>query len=82
MFHAGKLLPESTITQTVTQVLTDEGAEGYYFGGSGHGDMDGMSPEQRAISKVRLKNLVVGQDPSTGRNSGTGCGRPIGFQKT
>ena len=62
-FHAGKLLPESTITQTVTQVLTDEGAEGYYFGGSGHGDMDGMSPEQRAVLEGRLKNLVVGQDP-------------------
>ena len=62
-FHAGKLLPESTITQTVTKVITDEGAEGYYFGGSGHGDMDGMSPEQRAVLEGRLKNLVVGHDP-------------------
>ncbi len=41
-FHAGKLLDETTITQTLTKVVTDEGAEGYYFGGAGHGDMDGM----------------------------------------
>ena len=51
-FHAGKLLPESNITQTLTQVLTDEGAEGYYFGGSGHGDMDGMSPEQLSLIHI------------------------------
>ena len=62
-FHQGKLLPETTITQTLTKVLTDEGAEGYYFGGSGHGDMDGMSPEQRTVLEGRLKHLVVGHDP-------------------
>ena len=81
MFHAGKLLPESTITQTVTKVITDEGAEGYYFGGSGHGDMDGMSLEQRAVLEGRLKNLVVGHDPFDQRNSGTGCGRRIRYPK-
>ena len=28
-FNAGKLLPETTVTQTLTKVITDEGAEGY-----------------------------------------------------
>ena len=30
-FHNGELLPETTITQTLTKILTDEGAEGYYL---------------------------------------------------
>lgn len=62
-FQHGKLLPETTVVQTLTKVLTDEGAEGYYFGGSGHGDADGMSVEQRATLEGRLKNLVLGHDP-------------------
>ena len=62
-FQHGRLLPETTVVQTLTKVLTDEGAEGYYFGGSGHGDADGMSAEQRAVLEGRLKNLVLGHDP-------------------
>ena len=56
-FRNGELLPETTITQTLTKILTDEGAEGYYFGGSGHGDMDGMSPEQAAV--LTGKGVVI-----------------------
>ncbi len=62
-FRGGKLLPETKIVQTVTKIVTDEGAEGYYFGGSRHGDQDGMSDEHRAIMEGRIKSLVVGQDP-------------------
>ena len=62
-FQNGKLLNETIIRQTLTKVVTDEGLEGYYFGGAGHGDMDGISPEQSSAIEGRLKNLVIGQDP-------------------
>ncbi len=39
-FHNGKLLDKTEVRQTLTKVITDEGLEGYYFGGAGHGDMD------------------------------------------
>ena len=62
-FHNGKLLDKTEVRQTLTKVITDKGLEGYYFGGAGHGDMDGISPEQASILEGRLKNLVLGQDP-------------------
>ena len=62
-FHNGKLLDETKVRQTLTKVITDKGLEGYYFGGAGHGDMDGISPEQASTIEGRLKNLVIGQDP-------------------
>ena len=62
-FRNGELLPETTVYQTLTKVLTDAGAEGYYFGGAGHGDQDGMSPEDCAVLTGRLRDLVVGHDP-------------------
>ncbi|MDP2949142.1 MAG: enolase C-terminal domain-like protein, partial [Chloroflexota bacterium] len=62
-FRNGRILHEDKVVQTVTKVITDEGAEGYYFGGSGHGDQDGMTTEQRALLDGRLKSLVLGQDP-------------------
>ena len=62
-FRNGELLPETTGVQTLTKIVTDEGAEGYYFGGRGHGDHGGLSEEQRAAMEGRLKSLVVGQDP-------------------
>lgn len=62
-FRNGKLLPETTAIQTLTRIITDENAEGYYFGGRGHGDQDGMSRDQRAAMEGRIKSLVVGQDP-------------------
>ncbi|MBT3270405.1 enolase [Candidatus Poribacteria bacterium] len=62
-FHAGEFHPGTTVTQTLTKVVTDEGAEGYYLGGAGHGDQDGLSPEQRGALEGRIKNMVVGHDP-------------------
>ena len=62
-FHHGRILAPGEVTQTLTKVITDEGAEGYYFGGHGHGDADGLPPDDRAVMEGRLKDLVVGQDP-------------------
>ncbi|MBI2190628.1 MAG: enolase [Planctomycetes bacterium] len=62
-FHNGQCLPETSVLQTLTKVITDEGAEGYYFGGRGHGDQDGMAPDQIAAMTGHIKNLVVGHDP-------------------
>ena len=62
-FHRGELLPESEVIQTLTKISTDEGAEGYYFGGQGHGDHDGLKPDDRAVLEGRLKSLLLGQDP-------------------
>ncbi|MDP6360901.1 MAG: enolase C-terminal domain-like protein [Planctomycetota bacterium] len=62
-YSNGQFLPETTAIQTLTKVVTDDGAEGYYFGGHGHGDHDGMTRDQRAAMTGRLKNLVLGHDP-------------------
>jgi L-alanine-DL-glutamate epimerase-like enolase superfamily enzyme len=62
-YHRGELLPEIEVVQTLTKIMTDDGAEGYYFGGHGHGDQDGLPADQRAILEGRLKNLLLGQDP-------------------
>lgn len=62
-FRAGEILPEVEAIQTVTKIITDEGAEGYYFGGHGHGDADGLTPDERAALRGRLKHLIKGQDP-------------------
>ena len=62
-FRNGEFLPEATVIQTLTKIVTDEGAEGYYFGGSGHGDQDGMSPDQIAAMEGGMKARVMGQDP-------------------
>jgi len=32
-FHHGEILPETMVKQTITKIVTDQGAEGYYFGG-------------------------------------------------
>src|SRR5262245_52511057 len=62
-FRNGVWQPERKVIQTLTKVLTDEGAEGYYFGGHGHGDQDGLQPDERAALEGRIKALVLGQDP-------------------
>lgn len=62
-FSNGRILPETKVVNTVTRILTDEGAEGYYFGGHGHGDQDGLTPDERAWLEHGLKSLLVGQDP-------------------
>ena len=62
-FQNAQLLPDVEAIQSVTKIITDEGAEGYYFGGSGHGDMDGLSPAQAAALEGGFKAQLVGQDP-------------------
>lgn len=62
-FLNGNLLPAVEVTQTLTKIITDEGAEGYYFGGHGHGDADGLLPDERAALQGRFKRLLVGHDP-------------------
>ena len=62
-YRNGENLPEAKVVQTVTKIITDEGAEGYYFGGHGHGDQDGIPADQRAFLEERIKPLVLGQDP-------------------
>ncbi len=62
-FRNGEILPETRVVQTVTRVITDEGAEGYFFGGSRHGDQDGLLSDDRSILEGRIKEMVMGQDP-------------------
>lgn len=62
-FRHGRLLPETTVVQTLTVISTDEGAKGYYLGGHGHGDQDGLTAEERAAVEGRLRGLLVGQHP-------------------
>lgn len=51
------------VVQTVTKVCTDEGIEGYYFGGHFHGDQDGLLPGDQALITQFLSPLLAGQDP-------------------
>ena len=62
-FGNGKIYPPTMGIQSLTKIITDEGTEGYYFGGSGHGDQDGMSQAQISAMVHRLKGMVVGHDP-------------------
>ncbi|MFA6110705.1 MAG: enolase C-terminal domain-like protein, partial [Candidatus Latescibacterota bacterium] len=62
-YHNGQHFPEVTVTQTLTRIRTDDGAEGYYLGGHGHGDQDGMTPEQINAMQGGIKARVLGQDP-------------------
>ena len=43
----GALLPEVEVIQTLTRVVTDGGAEGYYLGGVGTATRMGCSPTSR-----------------------------------
>lgn len=62
-FRNGEVLPEEEVIQTLTRIVTDEGAEGYYLGGRGHGDQDGLLADQRAVLEGRIRPLLIGHDP-------------------
>jgi L-alanine-DL-glutamate epimerase-like enolase superfamily enzyme len=62
-FRHGEVRPDVDVVQTLTKVMTDEGAEGYYLGGRGHGDQDGLLADQRAVLEGRIKSLIIGEDP-------------------
>jgi L-alanine-DL-glutamate epimerase-like enolase superfamily enzyme len=59
----GQPLPNKDVTQTITTIVTDEGAEGYYLGGHGHGDQDGLTVEERGHLAQAIRPLLIGQDP-------------------
>ena len=59
----GELLADHMLVQTVTKVATDEGPEGYYFGGHFHGDQDGLLPGDQALIARFLGPLLAGNDP-------------------
>jgi len=58
-----RVLRDHKITQTVTKVITDDGVEGYYFGGHFHGDQEGLLPGDRALITGFLGPLLTGIDP-------------------
>jgi L-alanine-DL-glutamate epimerase-like enolase superfamily enzyme len=62
-FRNAELRPEQTVVQTLTKIVTDEGAEGYYLGGRGHGDQDGLLADERAALRGRMRSMLIGQDP-------------------
>ena len=51
------------VIQTVTKVVTDEGAEGYCFGGWAHGDLYGLTADNIASIERRIKPMLLGQNP-------------------
>jgi L-alanine-DL-glutamate epimerase-like enolase superfamily enzyme len=62
-FRLGQPQPRTDLMQTVTRILTDDGAEGFYFGGGAHGDQEGLKPDDRDLLLGRLRPLLLGQDP-------------------
>jgi L-alanine-DL-glutamate epimerase-like enolase superfamily enzyme len=56
-------LPKVELQQTVVSVHTDEGVVGNFFGGSIHGDADGLSVVDQSLILGRIKNLLLGCDP-------------------
>jgi len=62
-FRNGAVEPLSDKLQTLTKIITDEGAEGYCLGGQRHGDQDGLLPDEWTLIEQRIKPLLVGEDP-------------------
>jgi L-alanine-DL-glutamate epimerase-like enolase superfamily enzyme len=62
-FQDGMLLPARDSVQTVTRVVSDDGAEGFCLGGRGHGDQDGLTADDRAAVRLLGRSLLVGQHP-------------------
>jgi len=61
-FSYGKFT-DTTVIQTLTKVITDEGAEGYYFGGRIHGDLEGLTIDNIALLDSKIKPMILGFDP-------------------
>lgn len=62
-YRNGEAQPRTDVVQTLTRIVTDTGAEGYYFGGQGHGDQDGLARATQAYITNRVKPMLVGEDP-------------------
>jgi L-alanine-DL-glutamate epimerase-like enolase superfamily enzyme len=61
-YHNGEAQPGIDMVQTLTRIVTDEGAEGYYLGGRGHGDQDGLTLEEQDYILHRIRPLLIGED--------------------
>jgi L-alanine-DL-glutamate epimerase-like enolase superfamily enzyme len=55
--------PSTEIEQTLVEIETDEGVSGYYLGGQGHGDQDGLDAVSRAYIEQRIRPMLIGQNP-------------------
>jgi len=62
-FANGEPQPDKQVIQTLTKIVADEGAEGYYFGGHFHGDQDGLLSTEQALIVQVIGPALVGQDP-------------------
>ena len=62
-YHNNQPLPNTEMIQTLTTVETDDGVTGYYLGGQGHGDQDGMDAGDQDYIRTRIRELLVGEDP-------------------
>jgi len=63
IFRDRRLVVDGVAQQTLTKITTDDGAEGIYFGGSGHGDRDGLLPDQRRLLLAKGRSMLIGEDP-------------------
>lgn len=63
IFRDRQVITEGTAVQTLFKIATDEGAEGYYFGGHGHGDRDGLPPDQQRMVLGKARSMLIGEDP-------------------
>jgi L-alanine-DL-glutamate epimerase-like enolase superfamily enzyme len=63
VFQDRQVVAAGVGVQTLIRVVTDQGAEGYYFGGHGHGDRDGLLPDDRRQLLGRARSLLIGEDP-------------------
>lgn len=75
-FGLGEPLPGRTVVQTLTRVLTDDGAAGSYLGGHFHGDQDGLLPGEQALITRFVGPLLAGLDPRS--NPSRPCTRAEG----
>ena len=62
-YRNGTPQPKVEVMQTILKILTDEGVEGYYFGGGSHGDEEGLPEHIQQFILNRVKPMLVGQDP-------------------
>lgn len=62
-FQHGSRQPQTSIVQTLTRIITDDGVAGQCLGGQGHGDQDGLAPATRGYLLNRIKPMLVGRSP-------------------
>jgi L-alanine-DL-glutamate epimerase-like enolase superfamily enzyme len=63
VFHDRELHTEGQAVQTLTKIITDEGAEGYLLGGYSYGDHFGLPPDHRQALLGRARRHLIGENP-------------------